>query len=92
MTAVVFDKTGTLTVGKPAVVSDVLFSSISLEDFCDAVISVEVSAYVLHAIFYRRSYGLRCNLKEVFMPVHRDLAKVIKILQVKLTLKSRIIL
>lgn len=56
MTAVVFDRT--LTVGKPAVVSDVLFSSISLEEFCDAVISVEVSAYVLHAIFYRRSYGL----------------------------------
>lgn len=50
MTAVVFDRT--LTVGKPAVVSDVLFSSISLEDFCDAVISVEViSAYVSMPFF-----------------------------------------
>lgn len=42
MKTVVFDKTGTLTVGKPAVVSSVLFSKISLEDFCDVTIAAEV--------------------------------------------------
>ncbi|KAL9349214.1 hypothetical protein Peur_056469 [Populus x canadensis] len=64
VTAVVFDKTGTLTVGKPAVVSDVLFSSISLEDFCDAVISVEANsehplakAVVEHAKWLWQKHG-----------------------------------
>ncbi|XP_073050097.1 copper-transporting ATPase HMA4-like isoform X3 [Primulina eburnea] len=41
---VVFDKTGTLTVGKPAVVSSVLFSEISLEDFCDVTIAAEANS------------------------------------------------
>lgn len=39
---VVFDKTGTLTVGKPSVVSAVLFSEISMEEFCDLTIATEV--------------------------------------------------
>jgi cation transport ATPase len=39
---VVFDKTGTLTVGKPEVVSAVLFSSFSMEEFCDMVTAAEV--------------------------------------------------
>ena len=40
---VVFDKTGTLTVGKPVVVSAVLFSRFSMEEFCDATTAAEVS-------------------------------------------------
>jgi len=39
---VVFDKTGTLTIGKPAVVSAVLFSSYSMEEFCDLAMAAEV--------------------------------------------------
>ena len=45
---VVFDKTGTLTVGKPAVVSAVLFSNISMEEFCDMAIAAEVRLYFCH--------------------------------------------
>ncbi|KAK3013302.1 hypothetical protein RJ639_008222 [Escallonia herrerae] len=38
---VVFDKTGTLTVGKPTVVSAVLFSRSSMEEFCNIAIAAE---------------------------------------------------
>lgn len=38
-----FDKTGTLTVGKPKVVSAILFLGISMEEFCSTVFVVEVS-------------------------------------------------
>lgn len=41
---VVFDKTGTLTVGKPEVVSAVLFSSFSMEEFCDMVTAAEANS------------------------------------------------
>ncbi|XP_030522532.2 copper-transporting ATPase HMA4-like [Rhodamnia argentea] len=41
---VVFDKTGTLTIGKPAVVSAVLFSSYSMEEFCDLATAAEVNS------------------------------------------------
>nr|XP_016514016.1 PREDICTED: probable copper-transporting ATPase HMA5 [Nicotiana tabacum] len=41
---VVFDKTGTLTVGKPTVVSAVIFSNISMQDFCDVTISAEANS------------------------------------------------
>ncbi|XP_076910456.1 copper-transporting ATPase HMA4-like [Bidens hawaiensis] len=41
---VVFDKTGTLTVGKPEVVSAVLFSRISMEEFCSITIAVEANS------------------------------------------------
>ncbi|KAJ0793113.1 putative translocase [Helianthus annuus] len=41
---IVFDKTGTLTVGKPEVVSDVLFSEISMEEFCNLAIAVEANS------------------------------------------------
>ncbi|KAJ9535509.1 hypothetical protein OSB04_un001360 [Centaurea solstitialis] len=41
---VVFDKTGTLTVGKPVVTSAVLFSRISMEEFCDIAIAVEANS------------------------------------------------
>lgn len=61
---VVFDKTGTLTVGKPAVVSSVLFSKISLEDFCDVTIAAEANsehplakAVVDHAKKLSQKYG-----------------------------------
>ncbi|KZV56451.1 hypothetical protein F511_08349 [Dorcoceras hygrometricum] len=61
---VVFDKTGTLTVGKPAVVSSVLFSEISLEDFCDVTIAAEANsehplakAVVDHAKKLSQKYG-----------------------------------
>lgn len=46
---IVFDKTGTLTVGKPAVVSAVLFSEFSMEVLCDMAISVEVF-FMLHTL------------------------------------------
>ncbi|KAL0389348.1 UNVERIFIED_CONTAM: Copper-transporting ATPase HMA4 [Sesamum calycinum] len=41
---VVFDKTGTLTVGKPTVVSSVLFSEVSIEDFCNMTIAAEANS------------------------------------------------
>ncbi|OMO68529.1 Cation-transporting P-type ATPase [Corchorus capsularis] len=42
--AIVFDKTGTLTVGKPEVVSVMLFSSMSMEEFCDVAIAAEANS------------------------------------------------
>ncbi|KAK8295628.1 hypothetical protein V6Z12_D05G073600 [Gossypium hirsutum] len=42
--AIVFDKTGTLTVGKPEVVNVMLFSSVSMEDFCDVAIAAEANS------------------------------------------------
>lgn len=61
---VVFDKTGTLTVGKPTVVSAVLFSNISMRDFCDVTISAEANsehpiakAVVDHAKKLRLKHG-----------------------------------
>ncbi|GLT82201.1 hypothetical protein SLE2022_006060 [Rubroshorea leprosula] len=41
---IVFDKTGTLTVGKPEVVSVMLFSSISMEDFCNLASTAEANS------------------------------------------------
>ncbi|XP_050223946.1 copper-transporting ATPase HMA4-like isoform X1 [Mercurialis annua] len=41
---VIFDKTGTLTIGKPVVVSAVLFSSFSMEEFCDIVNVAEANS------------------------------------------------
>ncbi|KAK9079071.1 hypothetical protein SSX86_000741 [Deinandra increscens subsp. villosa] len=41
---VVFDKTGTLTVGKPKVVSAILFTRISMEEFCNTTIAVEANS------------------------------------------------
>lgn len=61
---VVFDKTGTLTVGKPSVVSSVLFSKFSMEDFCDMTIAAEANsehpiarAVVEHAKKLFQKYG-----------------------------------
>lgn len=48
---IVFDKTGTLTVGKPAVVSAVLFPEFSMEVLCDMAISVEVFCYVAYCAY-----------------------------------------
>ncbi|KAL3518892.1 hypothetical protein ACH5RR_021481 [Cinchona calisaya] len=69
----VFDKTGTLTVGKPAVVSAVLFSNISMEDFCNMTISAESNsehpigkAVVEHAKKFCLNFG---NQKEHFTEV-----------------------
>ncbi|XP_051141657.1 copper-transporting ATPase HMA4-like [Andrographis paniculata] len=63
---VVFDKTGTLTVGKPAVVSSVVFSEGSMEDLCDITIAAEsnsehpiAKAVVEHAKITRQKYGSR---------------------------------
>nr|XP_043623311.1 copper-transporting ATPase HMA4-like [Erigeron canadensis] len=41
---VVFDKTGTLTIGKPEVINAVLFSGISMEEFCSIAIVVEANS------------------------------------------------
>ncbi|KAJ4827881.1 Copper-transporting ATPase hma4, partial [Turnera subulata] len=53
---IVFDKTGTLTAGKPEVVSAVLFTGFSMEEFCEMTISAEANsehplakAVVVHA-------------------------------------------
>ncbi|KAI4334586.1 hypothetical protein L6164_019257 [Bauhinia variegata] len=61
---VVFDKTGTLTVGKPVVVSAVLFSKLSMEELCGMTIAVEASsehpiakAVVAHAKRLRQKLG-----------------------------------
>ncbi|KAK7287338.1 hypothetical protein RIF29_00597 [Crotalaria pallida] len=61
---VVFDKTGTLTVGKPMVVSAVLFSQFSMEELCDMAIAVEASSehpmaksVVSHAKRLRQNFG-----------------------------------
>ncbi|XP_030449975.1 copper-transporting ATPase HMA4-like [Syzygium oleosum] len=61
---VVFDKTGTLTIGKPAVVSAVLFSSYSMEEFCDLATAAEVNsehpiakAVIEHAKRLRKNFG-----------------------------------
>ena len=43
---VVFDKTGTLTVGKPAVVSAMLFPKFSMEELCDVTIAAEVGLLI----------------------------------------------
>lgn len=70
---VVFDKTGTLTIGKPAVVSAVLFSDISMEEFCDMTIATEVNsehpiakAVVEHAKMLSQKFGTQ---KEHFTEV-----------------------
>ena len=44
---IVFDKTGTLTIGKPSVVSTMLFSSFPMEDVCDMATATEVGVYSL---------------------------------------------
>ncbi|CAI0412410.1 unnamed protein product [Linum tenue] len=61
---VVFDKTGTLTVGKPQVVSAVLFSNFSMEEFCDLATAAEANsehpiakAVVDHAKRFRHKIG-----------------------------------
>ncbi|KAK3205194.1 hypothetical protein Dsin_019240 [Dipteronia sinensis] len=61
---VVFDKTGTLTVGKPKVVSAVLFSHFSMEEFCDMATAAEANsehpiakAVVEHAKKLRQNFG-----------------------------------
>ncbi|XP_052201746.1 copper-transporting ATPase HMA4-like isoform X2 [Diospyros lotus] len=41
---VVFDKTGTLTIGKPVVVSAVLFLKIPMEEFCEMTIAAEANS------------------------------------------------
>ena len=51
---IVFDKTGTLTVGKPVVVSAVLFSSFSMEEVCDMATATEVGVYILSSVLIRK--------------------------------------
>ncbi|KAM7272818.1 hypothetical protein ACFE04_027482 [Oxalis oulophora] len=44
VTTVVFDKTGTLTIGKPLVVSTVLFSNITMEELCNVATAAEINS------------------------------------------------
>ncbi|KAL9261559.1 Copper-transporting ATPase HMA4-like protein [Drosera capensis] len=60
----VFDKTGTLTMGNPTVVSAVLFSGLSMEEFCDLTVAAEANsehpiakAVTEHAKRLRFKYG-----------------------------------
>lgn len=62
---VVFDKTGTLTVGKPVVVSTMLFSEMTMQKFCDLAAVAEANsehpiakAVVEHAKKMHQQYGL----------------------------------
>lgn len=62
---IVFDKTGTLTVGKPSVVSAVLFSNFPMEEVCDMATATELNsehpiakAVVEHAKRLRQKFGL----------------------------------
>ncbi|XAR60391.1 Cu(2+)-exporting ATPase [Bertholletia excelsa] len=66
---VVFDKTGTLTLGKPVVVSAVLFSKFSMEEFCNVTIAAEVNsehpiakAVVEHSKKLSQKYGSQTEL------------------------------
>ncbi|KAM6579012.1 hypothetical protein CsatB_030849 [Cannabis sativa] len=61
---IVFDKTGTLTIGKPEVVSDVLFSNFPMEEVCDMATAAEANsehpiakAVVVHAKRLREKFG-----------------------------------
>ncbi|XP_024926699.2 copper-transporting ATPase HMA4 [Ziziphus jujuba] len=61
---IVFDKTGTLTIGKPLVVSAVLFNSFSMEEVCDVATATEANsehpiakAVVEHAKSLRQKFG-----------------------------------
>ncbi|XP_077214560.1 copper-transporting ATPase HMA4-like [Tasmannia lanceolata] len=61
---VVFDKTGTLTVGKPVVVSTMLFFNIPILEFCDMAAAAEANsehplakAVVKHVKKLRQQYG-----------------------------------
>lgn len=61
---VVFDKTGTLTVGKPTVVSAVLFSNYSMEEFCTMATAAEANSehpiaksIVEHAKRFLKKFG-----------------------------------
>lgn len=65
--AVIFDKTGTLTVGKPVVVSAVLFSSYPMEEFCDLAAAAEVSTIFFHFLLlysYKRCMVERLRISE----------------------------
>ena len=64
VTIVVFDKTGTLIVGKPKVVSAVLFFECSIEELCDMTIAIEArsehpiaEAVVVHAKRFNKKFG-----------------------------------
>ncbi|XP_044478539.1 copper-transporting ATPase HMA4-like isoform X2 [Mangifera indica] len=66
---VVFDKTGTLTVGKPEVVSAVLFSHFSMEEFCNMTTAAEANsehpiakAVVKHAKKLSQKFGSHTKL------------------------------
>nr|DAD44142.1 TPA_asm: hypothetical protein HUJ06_002372 [Nelumbo nucifera] len=61
---VMFDKTGTLTIGKPIVVNTMLFSNVSIQEFCDVAAAAEVNsehpiakAVVEYAKKLRQKYG-----------------------------------
>ncbi|KAL6976685.1 Copper-transporting ATPase hma4 [Sarracenia purpurea var. burkii] len=61
---VVFDKTGTLTIGKPAVVSAMLFPKFSMKELCETTIAAEANsehpmakAVIKHAKKLNQKYG-----------------------------------
>lgn len=56
MKTIVFDKTGTLTIGKPLVVSAVLFNSFSMEEVCDVATATEVGVTHLESSSYRKNF------------------------------------
>lgn len=56
MKIVAFDKTGTLTVGKPVVMSAVLFSGFSMQEFCDMTTAAEVSRAYLEFYFGMKTF------------------------------------
>ncbi|XP_023533115.1 copper-transporting ATPase HMA4-like, partial [Cucurbita pepo subsp. pepo] len=68
---VVFDKTGTLTVGRPEVVSVVLFSTFPMQELCDVAIAIESNSkhplakcVVDHAMKMRKKFGARTECRK----------------------------
>lgn len=68
---VVFDKTGTLTIGRPEVVSVVLFSTFPMQELCDVAIAIEsnsehplAKSVVEHAKKMRKKFGARSECRK----------------------------
>ncbi|XVE78866.1 hypothetical protein DITRI_Ditri14bG0012500 [Diplodiscus trichospermus] len=74
--AIVFDKTGTLTVGKPEVVSVMLFSSMSMGDFCNVAIAAEAnSEHPIAKAFLEHARKLRQKIESDNQPNNQHLTE-----------------
>ncbi|XVF69663.1 hypothetical protein PTKIN_Ptkin11bG0099800 [Pterospermum kingtungense] len=75
--AIVFDKTGTLTVGKPEIVCVMLFTSMSMGDFCDVVMAAETnSEHPIAKAFLEHARKLRQKIESINQPNNQHLTEV----------------